>query len=139
MEKYRFMSIDWVEMARREITQLLATKDLAGIQFTLCEEFTEPPSDLRRDGAATIGFYVRVDNGRVEIGDRPIDNADLKFVSTYDDALAIARDPDAPTAQPSEIEERIAAGTLKIEGDPSKAPAVLQEVDIHRLLASRTA
>ena len=109
MEKYRFMSIDWVEMARREITQLLATKDLAGIQFTLCEEFTEPPSDLRRDGAATIGFYVRVDNGRVEIGDRPVDNADLKFVSTYDDALAIARDPDAPAAQPSAAAARAAA------------------------------
>jgi hypothetical protein len=133
------MSSDWIEMARREITQLLSDKDLAGIEFTLCEEFTQPPSDLRPEGAATIGFYVRVTNGRVEVGDRPVDNADLKIVSKYDDALAIARDPDAPAAQPSAIQERIAAGTLKIEGDPSNAPAILQEIDVHRLLASRTA
>jgi hypothetical protein len=80
-----------------------------------------------------------VSNGRVEVGDWPVDNADLKIVSEYHDALAIARDPDAPAAQPSAIQERIAAGTLRIEGDPSNAPAILQEMDIHRLLASRTA
>jgi hypothetical protein len=31
VEKYRFMSAEWIDMARREITQLLADKDLAGI------------------------------------------------------------------------------------------------------------
>jgi len=132
------MSPGWIQMARKEITNVLARKDLAGIDFTLCEEFTAPPDELRRDDAATIGFFVRIAGGRVEVGDHPIDDADLKIVSNYADALAIARDPDAPAAQQSAMADRIAEGRLRIVGDPATAPTLLAELDIHRLLSSRT-
>jgi len=113
-------------------------KDLAGIDFTLCEEFTSPPRDLRRTNAATIGFFVRVSDGRVEVGDRAIDDADVKIVSDYADALSIARDPDAPAAQPSAMAERMAEGRLRLEGDPASVPPMLAELDLHRLLSSHT-
>ena len=132
------MSPAWLQMAHEQITAVLAQQDLAGIDFALCEEFTNPPEDLRHTDAATIGFFVRVSDGRVEVGDRPIDNANLKVVSTYDDALSIARDPDAPAAQPGAMADRLAQGTLRIDGDPSSAPQVLAELDIHRLLSSHT-
>jgi hypothetical protein len=138
LEKYRFMSPGWIEMAREQITTVLAGKDLGGIDFTLCEEFTAPPEELRRENAATIGFFVRVAGDRVEVGDHPVDDADLKIVSDYADALSIARNPDAPAAQQSAVAERIAAGRLRLVGDPAAVPAILTELDVHRLLASRT-
>jgi hypothetical protein len=46
VEKFRFMSPAWIAMAREQITQVLAGTALGGINFTLCEEFTNPPDDL---------------------------------------------------------------------------------------------
>lgn len=132
------MSPAWIEMAREQITRVLAGTDLGGINFTLCEEFTSPPDDLRREGASTIGFALRVVDGRVEVGDRPTDDCDFRIVSDYEDALAIARDPDAPAAQPNMMEERMAEGRLKILGNPADVPPILAGLDIHRLLSSRT-
>jgi hypothetical protein len=138
LDKYRFMSPGWIEMARAQITRVLTGENLAGIDFTLCEEFTSPPDDLRRDNAPSIGFFVRIANGLVEVGDHPLEDADFKVVSEYEDALAIARDPDAPAAQQSAMAERMAEGRLRLMGDPASVPAMLAELDIHRLLSSRT-
>ena len=138
MEKYRFMSQAWIKMAQEQIAGVLAGEDLRGIDFTLCEEFTDAPEGLRPEGATTIGFFVRVVDDRVEVGDHPIDDADLKIVSDYEDAHAVALDPDAPVAQQSMMEERLAEGRLEIVGDPTDVPAILADLDIHRLLSSRT-
>jgi hypothetical protein len=139
MEKYEFMSPGWIKMARGRIQEALSERDLAGVDYTLCEEFTNPPEHLRRERADTIGFYVRVDDGRVEVGDRPTGDADLRIVSEYEDALPVARDPEAPAAEPKAMAERMAAGRLSITGDPQQAPAALRDLDIHKLLASATA
>jgi hypothetical protein len=139
VEKFRFLSSEWIAMARGEITQALASTDLRGVHFTLCEEFSNAPDDLRADDQDTIGFFLRVTDGRVEVGERPTDRADLRIVSDYDDALEIARDPDAPAAAPSAMEQRIAEGRLQVIGDPAAVPPSLAALDIHRLLASRTA
>ena len=138
MEKFQFMSSAWIAMAREQITKALARVDLDRMNFSLCEEFTNPPDDLRHEGASTIGFVIRVVDGRVEIEDQPTDRCDFRVVSDYGDALAIARDPDAPVAQPSMMEQRMAEGRLKIVGDPGAVPATLAGLDIHRLLSSRT-
>jgi len=114
VEKFRFMSPAWIEMAREQITKVLAEADLEGINFTLCEEFTGPPDDLRREGASTIGFFVRVADGRVEVGDQATDDADVRIVSDYEDALVIARDPDAPAA--TDGESRLCGGGGRSDG-----------------------
>jgi hypothetical protein len=132
------MSPAWIKMAQDQIAGVLAGQDLRGIDFTLCEEFTGAPDDLRPEGAATIGFFVRVADDSVEVGDHPTDDADFKIVSDYEDALAIAHDPDAPVAQQSMMEARMAEGRLKIVGNPTDVPAILAGLDIHRLLSSRT-
>lgn len=138
METFTFMSPAWIDMAREQITNALSGADLTDVNFSLCEEFTNPPDELRRD-ADTIGFVVRVVDGRVEVDGEPTEDCDVRVVSDYDDALAIARDPDAPVAQPNMIEKRIAQGRLQIVGNPADAPAVLAELDIHRLLSAHTA
>jgi hypothetical protein len=139
LQKFEFMSPAWIEMARRHITQAFATKDLRDIHYSLCEEFTNPPEHLRREGEGTVGFYVRVAKGDIEVGDHPIDDSDLKVVTDYTDALDVARDPNAPAADPKVVQERIAAGRLTIVGDPSGMPIELVEANIHRLLAPFTA
>jgi hypothetical protein len=132
------MSPEWIAMARDEIVHALRGTDLRDIDFLLCEEFTDPPDDLRRDDANTIGFSLQVAEGRVEVVDQPTERADLRIVSDYEDALEIARDPDAPAAAPSVMEQRISEGRLQIVGDPTTMPPTLAELDLHRLLASRT-
>ncbi|MGB3409896.1 MAG: hypothetical protein WBA45_01760 [Microthrixaceae bacterium] len=136
---YEFMSPAWIAMAEREITNALAESDLDDVEpFTLSEEFTDPPRHLRRDGD-TIGFFVRVAQGHVEVGNRPDPNADCRVISDYADALSVARDPESGSAKPAEAERRITDGRLRIEGDPALMPAVLQQLDLHRLLAGQTA
>jgi len=138
-ERFKFMSPAWIAMAREQIFDALDGKDLGTVPFTLCEEFTDPPEHLRPPGARTIGFYVRLGEGHVEVGDRPIRDADCTIISDYADALSVARDPDAAAADPAVMAERMAAGRLRIVGDPSAAPAVLTELNIHALLAPYTA
>ena len=137
--KFEFMSPEWVAMARDQITHALAGRYLGPTPFTLCEEFTNPPAHLRRGGADMIGFCVVMRGGSVDVRDGPTSDADCTITSDYAEALAIARDPEAASADPSAMAERIADGRLTIKGDPSAAPAVLREVDIHKLLAKFTA
>jgi hypothetical protein len=139
MEKHEFMSPGWIAMARAQITRALAAADLRGLDFTLCEEFTDPPAHLRPEGAATIGFCVRIAGGAVEVGDRPRDDVDLRLVSDYAEARAIARTTGARAADPAVVQQRISAGKLRVIGDPAAAPPALAAVDLHELLAPRTA
>ncbi len=138
--RHEFMSPLWIDMARRTITESLATADLDVEPFTLSEEFTHPPAHLRADGEGeTIGFSICVGDGRVHVADAPAQHADLRVITDYGDALALARDPDAAAADPAEAERRVAEGRLRMEGDPSRAPAALLRLDLHRLLAAHTA
>ena len=139
VEKFEFMSREWIAMARDKITRALAGRNLGTKPFTLCEEFTDPPHHLRSPGSQTVGFCVRVRDGQVAVADRPMEGADCTIVSDYADALAVARDPDAPADDPAVMQQRIAAGRLKVIGDPSGAPPGLAEVNIHKLLAPHTA
>lgn len=135
---YEFMSSPWIATAREEITSALSGRELDVRPFTLSEEFTDPPRHLRH-GSETIGFSVRVGQGRVEVGDRPEPAADCRIISDYADALEVARDPDAGSADPAEAERRVAEGRLRIVGDPTRMPPALQQLDVHRLLARFTA
>jgi hypothetical protein len=137
--RFEFMCREWIASAREEITRALAGKDLGPTRFVLCEAFTNPPQHLRRDDSDTIGFCLVVGGGALDVSDRPSPDADCTIVSDYADALAIARDPDAAANEEAAMAERVADGRLKIVGDPSAAPAVLRQLNIHALLAARTA
>lgn len=132
-----FMSSAWIAMARREIIGALTGRDLGDTRFTLSEEFTDAPTHLRH-GNDTIGFSVRIINGTLEVDDHPDPDADLRVISKYSDALRIARDPAAASADPTEASQRMSEGRLRIEGDPSRMPVELQGLDIHALLAQYT-
>jgi hypothetical protein len=57
----------------------------------------------------------------------------------YRHPLAVTWNPDAAAADPDAMARRVAEGRLRIVGDPSAAPPVLRDLDIHRLLVAHTA
>lgn len=135
--RHEFMSSAWIAMARHEISRALTGRELGGTRFTLSEEFADAPPHLRA-GDDTIGFSVRIVDGAVEVEDRPDPHADLRVISNYADALAVARDPNTASQDPADASRRIDEGRLRIVGDPNQMPPALQELDIHALLARHT-
>lgn len=136
-EKFEFASPEWVDMLRDLIVQGLAGKNLSGIELTLCEEYTDPPAHLRRPGSATIGFFVRIANGEVELVNNVIEGATKKLVCDYGWAKRYAmRFPD-----PKLRERLIAEGIMRVEGENemSNLPAVWLELDTTSLIRPRTA
>jgi hypothetical protein len=136
-EKFEFASPEWVDMLRDLIVKGLAGKDLSGIEFTVCEEYTDPPADLRRPGSETIGFYVRIANGEVEVVNDVIDRATKKLVCDYGWIKRYAmRFPD-----PKLRDRLIAEGIMRVEGENemSNLPSVWLELDTTSLIRPRTA
>jgi hypothetical protein len=136
-EKLEFGSREWVDMLRDLILKGLAGKDLSGIEFTLCEEYTDPPEHLRRPGSSSIGLHVRIANGEVEVVNEVIDRATKKLVCNYDWAKRYAmRFPD-----PKLRDQLMAEGIMRVEGEDemSKLPAVWLELDTTSLIRPRTA
>jgi hypothetical protein len=136
-EKYEFASPEWVDMLRDLIVTGLAGKDLSGIEFTICEEYTDPPAHLRRHGSPTIGLCVRIANGQVEVVDEVVDKATKKMVCDYGWAKRYAmRFPD-----PKLRDQLMAEGLMRVEGEDemSKLPAVWLELDTTSLIRPRTA
>jgi hypothetical protein len=130
-------------MVRELVEEGLAGADLAGINFSFCEENTDPPPHLRRPGSDTIGFYVRVENGEIEVGDHPIDGATFKIVGDYaamrDYALRPfpGANPDPETAA---LRQRmIADGKMRVHGVRAEWPAVISDLDLHNRARIRTA
>jgi hypothetical protein len=136
-EKFEFASPEWVGMLRELILDGLAGTDLSGIDFTICEEYTNPPPHLQRPGSQTIGLYVRIANGEVEVVDQVLEEATKKLVCDYDWAKRYAmRFPD-----PKLRDQLIAEGIMRVEGENemSNLPAVWLELDTTSLIRPRTA
>lgn len=136
--RHEFMSPAWIAAARQVLTRALSRHVADVNPFTLSEEFDNPPEHLDPDNDGTIGFTVRVGHGEVTVTERPARDADLRVISDYAEALKVARNPNAP-ADLAEVERRIAEGRLRIEGDPWRMPAILQQLDLHGLLSGMTA
>lgn len=142
MTKHEFAGAGWVAEMRRIVGDLLRPHDLTGIEYAFCEEFTDPPDHLRRDGAPTIGWHLRIAGGRVEVGDTPIDDVDFKIVADYQAVLPLARavfagHPD-PAGLKRLLDDTVAAGKIRQEGDRSRAPGFFASLDLHDPIARLT-
>jgi hypothetical protein len=136
-EKFEFASPEWVDMLRGQILEGLAGKDLSGMEFTLCEEYTNPPEHLRRPGSSSIGVCIRIANGEVEVANEVVDTATKKMVCDYEWAKRYAmRFPD-----PELRDKLMAEGLMRVEGvdEMSKLPPLWLELDTTSLIRPRTA
>jgi hypothetical protein len=143
LEKYEYGCPEWVAMVRGLVEEGLAGEDLAGINFSFCEENTDPPAHLRRPGSDTIGFYVRVEHGEVEVGDHPIDGTTFKIIGDYAAMREYALRP-FPGANPDPEtaalrQQMIAEGKMRVEGVRAEWPAVISDLDLHNRARLRTA
>lgn len=133
MLRVEFGSRDWVALE----DGALGT-DLADIEWSFCEEFTDPPGHLRRGAATTIGWHVRIGAGRLEVGDGPVDDAAFKLVIAYKTALYLARLHLADPEQAEELARAFRDGRIRIEGEGSAGPSFFTDLGLHDRMAEVT-
>ena len=138
-EKFEFASPEWVDLLRDLIEGGLAGRDLSGVDFVLCEEYTNPPEHLRRAGSDSIGLVIRVEEGQIHVTSGVVDGAQTtkKLICDYGWAKRYAmRYPD-----PKLRDQLMAEGLMRVEGegDMSKLPRFWLELDTTSLIRPRTA
>lgn len=138
-DKFEFASPEWVDMLRELIVTGLAGQDLSGVDFVLCEEYTNPPEHLRRPGSDSIGLRISVTNGEIQVTDEVVPGGQTtkKLICDYGWAKRYAmRFPD-----PKLRDQLMAEGLMRVEGegDTSKLPAFWLELDTTSLIRPRTA
>src|SRR5262245_50874246 len=142
LQKYEFSSPEWMKMVRRLVEDGLRGKDISGIDFSMCEEYTDPPEHLRQPGTNSIGFTIRFADGTVELIDEPRDDVDFKLVGDYAALKEYSLRPFDPTNFDPEtlaIRQRMMdEGKLRVDGRRAEWPAVLSDLDLHNEARIRT-
>jgi hypothetical protein len=144
-ETFEFLSPKWLAAVQRIAERLLGKLDAAGVDFTVSEELTDPPAGRARTASGTLGWFLRIRGGVVQVGDHPLEDADVRVVADYDTHHDLSRriwagDPQAMAASRSLREEAAKEGRLRIEGDLAQAPHVVRQLvaDLHDPVAEIT-
>ena|ERR1700733_13999259 len=132
-ESFAFLSPEWIDAVRGVVERLLADVPLAGVHFTICEEVTDPPPELIDGRAEPIGWYLRIRDGRIDVGSDPAADADFRLIADYETHHALARriwdgDPEAIAQSRALRAEAAAAGLLRTEGDFSDSPDIVRDL-----------
>lgn len=83
-QRYKFLTLEWIDAFRKYATSKVTPEDLAGVDCTVSMEFTDAPKHLVRPGSDGAGYYIRVRGGKLEIGDHPLLEADVHAVGDYE-------------------------------------------------------
>jgi hypothetical protein len=132
-QKFQFLSVAWVDAVRSAIERLLAGVDLDGLDFAISEEVTGAPPGVRPHQAETVGWHLRIRDGRIEVGYQPLADADIRVVVDYRTHHDLARrlwagDAAAMASARALRQQATAEGRLRTEGDLSKAPSVIRDL-----------
>jgi hypothetical protein len=132
-EKLEFLSPAWLDAVRALVEQFLADQDLAGMDFAISEELTDPPSDRTLTSAGTIGWYLSIRAGTIDVGDRPLDSADIRVVADYRthhdlSCRTWAGSSEAMAISQALREQARADWRLQPEGDLSAAPQLIRDL-----------
>jgi hypothetical protein len=145
-KKFEFCSKEWVSLLAQLLRDGLVGENLAGIDFTFCEEFVRPPQHLLRQGSQSIGFFYRIREGELEVGDGPLadDETTVKIIADYKTALPLAQRTHAENNmvtgkdRDQRTRERIASGELRMKGNFSQLIPVVEKLGLHDIIAQRT-
>jgi hypothetical protein len=132
-ESFAFLSPEWIDAVRGVVETLLADVPLGGADFTISEEVTDPPAELIEGRAEPVGWFLRIRDGRIDIGSDPAANADFRLIADYETHHVLAcriwdGDPDAIARSRALRAEAVAAGQLRTEGDFSHAPDIVRDL-----------
>ena len=135
--KLEFCSKEWIAAAREYLLREAMRADLTGVEVAFNEVFTDPPAHLDPDGAGRIGWYLRVADGQVEVGEGVLPRADLRLTVDYQTVLPAARR--LSTSPPmDEAAQAALASAIGREGDPAVMAAVSWMAGLHDAMAVRT-
>jgi hypothetical protein len=132
-----------VAACRSFIEAQAARSDLSGIEVSFSEIFTDPPAHLDPERRGRIGWYFRVANGRVEVGEGVLEGADVGIVGDYATVLPLARvvhadDPQAAEAAGRDAERAISEGKLRFDGDRARLATLPWTAVLHDTMARQT-
>jgi hypothetical protein len=140
--RLQFASPEWTAALKAILVELVAEAGSAldGVDFTICEVFTDVPPD-----GATCVWAARIADGRVQFFDRPVPG-DYEVHGTYDAALPGARViyesvTEAELAALAEHRLKMtAAGRIASKGDLRAMPRPLRSLlqTMHDRLARQT-
>lgn len=91
--RYELGSKEWIEAYRAFLEKELTPEDLEGVDHSVSWECTNTPAHLRRDagpafGVDTIGWGIRVKDGKFELLDQPLIQADCVVCLPWEDLRA---------------------------------------------------
>lgn len=134
-ETVDFASPAWIAEARRVLEELVSTHGEPDKTFSVCEVFTDAPSDVSESGTAAWHFHI--DGISVRVGEGEIDDADVTIRADYQTALPGARLVYTPESLAERAKQPPPEKPPSIKGDMSKAPPYL--IELHNQLAVITA
>ena len=143
-EKHPFCSEEWVGVARAYVEGQCQGRDLAGIRLRFCEKFTDAPASLASEPGGVTGWYIRIEDGQVDVGHGLLADADLTITADYATVVPLARtvfegNPEGTQAAEKAVAEATEQGKMKREGDESAMAATPFLAGLHDALAKRTA
>lgn len=130
--RYEAASPEWVAAYRDFLQRELVGETFEGHNVTMSYEMTNPPPRLLRDGRKSVGWHVRIADGKCELGDHPLPKADLMLVADYETEAAILRMTNAEHTEymRKHRAEIIAAGKFRVTGDPTRIPKAFERVNV---------
>lgn len=137
MLKFEFCSAAWIAHARAYLLEQSKDADLAGLDVTFNEVFTDAPAHLGADASGRIGWYLRVADGVVDIGAGVLPDADIRVTCDYQTVLPAARW--LSTGEPlGEAEQQALTNALTREGETSAMERLTWMAGLHDAMAIRT-
>ena len=135
--KFEFCSDDWIGVAREFIERQAEGADLAGINVTFNEVFTDPPAHLDPQGTGKIGWYLRIADNRIDVSPGVLAEADVRATVDYQMVLPAARRLSTDPPLDEETQKALAAG-IRREGDASVLTGLKWLSGLHDVMAVRT-
>ena len=142
-KKHEFCSDDWVKATRDFVITAAQGADLSGIRVSFNEVFTKAPSHIGANDEGLVGWFIRVEDGVIEVGKGILDQADLRITADYNTVVPLARtvfegDAGAAAAAQQTMAAAAADGRFHREGDESAMASLTFLAGLHDALARMT-
>lgn len=87
--KFEFVSNEWVDQAKEILEDLVSQFGVEGVSFSVCETFTDAPTNIDPSGVASWHFYIQ--GKSVNVGKGKVNDSDVKINYDYKKASVIAK------------------------------------------------
>ena len=87
--KFEFVSNEWVGQAKMILEDLVSQFGVEGVSFSVCETFTNAPTNIDPSGVASWHFYINGNSSKAAKG--KVEDTDVKINFDYQEALVFAK------------------------------------------------